>query len=160
MCHSNECTWLIFLEKVSPREGFPVLVPFRIWECLQQGFAISSCLQVASLETIVEEKGRLEARVAALQGRVDDSAAERKRADHFREVRAVICCAVEFCGLPRASLSTPDELLVLGILRPDGRACRCQKRWKPRLKLTCMRMWRLRKRWQMRTRALRPCTMR
>lgn len=41
---------------------------------------------MAALETIAEEKGRLDAQVAALQGRVDDAAAERRRAEHFREV--------------------------------------------------------------------------
>jgi hypothetical protein len=44
-------------------------------------------VQVAALEKVAEENGRLEARVAALQGLIDDSAAERRRAQHFREVR-------------------------------------------------------------------------
>lgn len=45
--------------------------------------------QVAEMEEAAEDHGRLVAQVAALQGRVDDTAAEQARAAHFQKVRVL-----------------------------------------------------------------------
>lgn len=68
---------------------------------------------MASLEAVAEEKGRLEARVAALQGKVDDASAERRRAEHFREV----CLNFVFSILPSFLLLVDSVKHVVRIVR-------------------------------------------